>query len=193
MKLVIDSEFALGSNVGQAFRRPEAGPNGVVIAVNLPAQDYSNWCWAAIGCAVGNYYNGTDLTQPDIALRVHGSTSQDSNVDTRLDDALRAVDCFSHWSPGRPSLDRIRFEINLGRPIGVRIAWYDGSAHYVLLHGYDPKSDRIIIADPSFGNCIIPLSDFPTKYQQCGSLTESFWTKSLSQNEHPERISNGRI
>lgn len=187
MRLVIDSEFAPSSSVGGGFRAP-VERNGVVqLDVQLERQLLDNWCWAAIGSALGRYYGMVNDSQAGIASRVletdcsaHAHSEairRKADIISRLDRALRVVGCYSHWTAGKPLFDRVRFEVNCGRPFGARIGWHAGAAHYILIHGYREEGERVLVADPLHGPGEYSLDKFPACYRDGGAWTETFWTR----------------
>jgi len=186
MRLVIDSEAARSSCVGGRFGAPPKFDGGVRLSVDAQEQLFGNWCWAAIASMLGRYYRTSDASQVEIASRLlhvdcarlesDANLQRSADAEMRLDTALAIVGCFSHWSAGKPLFDRVRFEINLGRPLAARIEWHAGAAHYVLVHGYRIDGKRIIVADPLHGAGEFALSDFPSNYRLGGAWTETFWT-----------------
>jgi hypothetical protein len=174
------------------------------VRLDVPVEDQllENWCWAAISSALGRYYGTSDESQATIATQVLkrncvGFALDDEirrNADTtsRLDTAMRFAGCYSHWSPGKPLFDRVRFEINLGRPFGARIGWHAGAAHYVLIHGYRDDGERLLVADPLHGSGEYPLGEFPARYRQGGAWTETFWTTPAASVRSETSRSNKR-
>lgn len=186
MRLTIDSELALSSTVGEQFCTPAVVDGAVLLEVRLEEQLKSNWCWAAIASALGRYYGTSEASQREIAARLldesggeiacDASLEERANKAYRLDRAMVAAGCFSHWSAGKPVFDRVRFEINLGRPFCARIEWHHGAAHYVLIHGYRESGESILVADSLHGPGEYPLPEFPSRYREGGAWTESFWS-----------------
>ena len=171
MKLIIDSDRAPLSTVGPAFHPPRRQGRWHRLDVPGITQGRPNWCWAAIAAALGRYYGSSDLTQARIASQVTDAIDREA----RLDSALRLTGCFGHWSPGKPLLDRIRFEVNAGRPLAARIAWNQGGGHYVLVTGYD-ETGALQIDDPATGRAVHAYVKFPDSYRTGGGWTETFWT-----------------
>lgn len=186
MRLTIDSELAASSTVGAGFRSPRAAGGAVFVEMGVERQLFRNWCWAAIAASLGRYYGTTQASQAEIARRVMAAEGADDAGDEesgsedgkefRLDRALTAAGCFGHWSAGKPVFDRVRFEINLGRPFCPRIGWHQGGAHYVVIHGYREKGERVLVADSLHGPAEHALREFPGRYREGGAWTETFWT-----------------
>jgi hypothetical protein len=94
-----------------------------------------------------------------------------------LDEALRIVGCYSHWSPGRPTFERIRAEIDASRPLCLRVAWYRGGSHYVVVTGYSTDTREIYLEDSLHGPSVQAFDPFPGTYRMTGGVwRETFWT-----------------
>jgi len=188
MKIVIDSNKARISNLGKPYLIPKIDAIGVWVSIQIEQQKKSRWCWAAIATAVGAYYKSSDIDQEElvnILLKDIESKKEDysqkdlkeKNINFKLDIALKHVKSFSHWTPGKPVFDRIQYEINQGRPFAVRLEWYKGGAHYILIKGYTPEQKELLIEDPLHGSTILPYEGFPGNYKFSGAVwTETFWT-----------------
>lgn len=194
MKIFIDSNEAKTSSVGAFYRNPYIDETGFWLPITVKEQLKSRWCWAAIASAVGNYYQTISLDQIEIAaILLHdfdngeGLYSEDEiiarNVNFKLDVALKQVNCFSHWTIGKPIFERIQFEINQGRPLGVRLEWFKGGAHYILIKGYNDEG-KILIEDSLHGPSSQNFNQFPDNYRESGAVwTETFWTNKLITNK----------
>mgnify|MGYP001799770388 CR=1 FL=1 len=183
MKLRFEDESAKDAYFGQAFKSPTFENGWVLLEMEVPQQEMSNWCWAALSVGLSSYYHQEVLSQEYIVHQLlevpeKGSTPDDYNKEYRLDFAFQFVNVFSHWSLGKPSFDRIKVEINQGRPIGVRIQWYKGGAHYVLLTGYKDEDRSVKIEDPMRGKFYMKMDDFPKEFRNGGAVwAETFWTQ----------------
>lgn len=187
MKIFIDPEDARSSELGSFYRAPHIDASGVWLPLALPQQLQSRWCWAAIASTVGAYYGASQDDQATIAsaLLLHHTdavgnyTEEDrrtGNVNFKLDTALKYAGCFGHWSIGKPGWERILFEINQGRPPCVRLEWYRGGAHYILIRGYS-EDGHILIEDSLHGASKQAFESFPDHYHNGGAVwTETFWT-----------------
>lgn len=183
MRLIIDHELARSSNVGSRFSIPAEREGMVLLDVPAEVQQMEKWCWAAIASSLGRYYRTRTLSQAEVASQVlnngcQGASAAGLEMDTesRLDKAMRVAGCYSHWTPGKPLFDRVRFEINLGRPFAARIGWHNGEGHYVLVNGYRNAGRHLWVTDPLSGTGEHPYADFPSAYRQGGTWTETFWT-----------------
>jgi hypothetical protein len=159
--------------------------------LRLQAQERSRWCWAAIAVSLASHFNlagpaGAPWTQRGLAehllepdARGAGEARTDPlDREALLETALRRVGCFSHWSPGRPGLDRIAAEIGAGLPVCLRIGWHDGGSHYVVAAGLDPVTGELFVDDPLHGASIHAYDRFPGHYRGRGGVwAETLWIR----------------
>ncbi|WP_166437185.1 papain-like cysteine protease family protein [Niastella caeni] len=199
MKIFIDPDDAKRSNFGAFYQPPIIDATGCRLPVSVPEQLKSRWCWAAIASALATYYQTMNISQVEIADsllsdnlssdpvagngRYANEELLERNVNFKLDVALKYVNCFSHWTIGKPIFERVQFEINQGRPLGVRLEWFKGGAHYILVNGYCDQEKSIMIEDPLHGKSIQVYDQFPDTYRESGAVwTESFFTNKLTNN-----------
>lgn len=149
-----------------------ANPN---ILIQLELQQGANWCWAAIASCLGRFYGTSHLSQSEIAALVLDPRG-DSDSPAFLNEALACAGCFSHWSPGRPTLERIIQELAEGRPLCTCIEWKNGGAHYVLITGAFLDSRELYVQDPEQGPSIQTFDNFPVRYRQSGWWRGVYWT-----------------
>ncbi|WP_103068633.1 papain-like cysteine protease family protein [Aquimarina sediminis] len=192
MKIFIDSNEAKKSTLGEFYRAPKIKGSDVWLPIDINKQLKSRWCWAAIASAVGNYYQTCTIKQKSLVKKIlrdvdydqskyTESEIQEKNINFKLDIALKFVGSFSHWTLGKPIFERIQFEINQGRPLGVRLEWFKGGAHYILVKGYNAEEGNLIIEDSLHGSSIQLYDTFPEKYREGGAVwTETFWTNKLT-------------
>ncbi|WP_282126775.1 C39 family peptidase [Marinifilum flexuosum] len=174
--------------MGTFYCVPKIDKNGTWLSINVEQQKKSRWCWAAITRATGLYYETSNLSQEEIVKELlidaefnenlyTKSEIEEKNINFKLDVALKYVEAFSHWSAGKPSFERIQFEINQGRPFCARIEWFKSGAHYILIKGYNANQRTIFIDDPLHGFHIEKYKNFPDEYNKSGAVwTETFWT-----------------
>ncbi|MEM9556465.1 MAG: papain-like cysteine protease family protein [Acidobacteriota bacterium] len=147
-------------------------------------QQRSQWCWAAIGASLARFYRTGSWSQREIASEVFGVGScEPKSADSwdrcaTLDDVLRRVGCFSHWSPGRPTFERVQSEIAAGRPLCLGLAWSDGGNHYVVVRGAFAARRELSVDDPLHGPSIQHYDSFPMGYRGGGVWRETYWTVS---------------
>lgn len=188
MKIFIDPGDAGRSNFGAFYQSPIIDNTGCRLPITVGKQLRSRWCWAAIASALATWYKTGRIDQVQLADSLLKDpvaakdvyTEEDlleRNINFKLDVALQYVNCFSHWTPGKPIFERIQFEINQGRPLGVRLEWFKGGAHYILVNGYNDRDRSIMIEDPLHGPVVQEFNRFPNKYQGSGAVwTETFYT-----------------
>lgn len=188
MKIFIDPGDAKWSAFGSFYQAPVIDNTGCRLPITVAQQLRSRWCWAAIASAVATYYQTMSIGQHQIADSLLSDpdakngryTNEDlleKNVNFKLDVALKHVKCFSHWTIGKPVFERIQFEINQGRPLGVRLEWFKGGAHYILVNGYNDQDKCIMIQDPLHGPGVFGFHRFPENYRESGAVwTETFFT-----------------
>jgi hypothetical protein len=177
MKLRIENSEAREAQFGAPFRPPCRAAGRVWIDLTVDKQRESHWCWAAITAALAGYYHDLPLDQAAIAGGV--------NVDRALDEVLAQHGCFGHWSLGKPTFERVAFEIDSGRPLCARIQWYSGGAHYVVVKGYGAAARTLLVEDSLTGPAEQAWSQFPHGYAQRGGVwTETFWTEQSPRRTH---------
>lgn len=185
MKIRIESASAKKISLNNELQQIGA-EEAVILDFGLEKQILSCWCWAAIAASVGRFYKNCFLTQQQIVSEllnisleklskidyIHGGNQQ-----LTLNKSLKFVKCYSHWSLGRPSYERILLELTMGHPVCVRIEWFTGGAHYLVIKGANPKRNLLYLDDSLYGPSIISYYDFPKRYKNWGGVwTETFWT-----------------
>jgi hypothetical protein len=181
MKIFIDPDDAGTSNFGTCYQSPIIDNTGCRLPIAVGKQVRSRWCWAAIASAVAGYYKTRSIDQVQLVDSLLPPALLEKNVNFKLDVALKYVNCFSHWTIGKPIFDRIQFEINQGRPLGVRLEWFTGGAHYILVNGYNDRDGSIMIEDPLHGPGVHVFELFPDHYRGPGAVwTETFWTNKIN-------------
>jgi hypothetical protein len=192
MKIFIDPNDAKTSSFGTCYQPPIIDDTGYRLPIAVEEQVRSRWCWAAIASAVATYYQTMCIDQLQIVDGllsdfevVDGLYSEkdllERNINFKLDVALKYVNCFSHWTIGKPIFERVQFEINQGRPLGVRLEWFKGGAHYILVKGYNEQDGSIMIEDSLHGPSVQVYDQFPDNYRESGAVwTETFWTNKIT-------------
>jgi len=163
-----------------------AAPGGGGIPFTMYLQEQSNWCWSAVSVSVAQYYNpGTpwksqcDLASAELGLTCcpAGSTPG-CNVPWYLDQALTRTNNYKTYAAGAATTAQIQSELGLLRPLGVRIAWSGGGAHFVILSDYFSSAsiDYVTVEDPIFAQSTLTYAAFCSAYQGSGSWSHSYWT-----------------
>jgi Papain-like cysteine protease AvrRpt2 len=144
---------------------PAAAGGGAPNALNVSVDHTvpSNWCWAAVASAIGNFYNrpkspcevateslGTDCCNPPVA---RGSDPR--NTDWGLDQPLASVGQTLPHTDGPLSPTDILTEITDQHPICCHILWPDGSTppgHYIIVVGCNPAAGTVDVRDNRYGD-----------------------------------------
>ncbi len=153
------------------------------LASFMQQQTQSNWCWAANGASVGNFYwgNGT-YTQCGIANACQSKTTCCSNPSGcnqygYLDQALQAARSFDSMAGGTASFAVLQGRVDVGQPVGTRVAWNGGGAHFMMVTGYNNNGNTIVIQDPWYGTSTVAYASYPSSYHGGGSWTHTYYTK----------------
>jgi len=159
---------------------------------HIQYQRKTNWCWAAVAASVAHFYqSSSNITQCNIANGQLGRNDccdcndrEKCNVYGYLMSSLFRVGHFDKWTARRPATaTQTREEIDGARPLCARIVWDGGGAHLVTIKGYAGKPTSgeddcgLAIADPWWGLSDIDIEDFPRGYINCGTWTDSYYTK----------------
>lgn len=147
-------------------------------------QQQANWCWAANGTSVGVLFHGSgSYTQCGIAQTCLDrsdccASPGNCNVYGYLDKALIAADSYQGKQQGACDYDRVKSEIDEGQPVGNRVAWATGGAHFTMITGYDDHGGdpRITIQDPWYGTSDMEFSAYPGRYHSGGTWTHTYYT-----------------
>jgi hypothetical protein len=157
------------------------------LAFTMQPQQQANWCWAAVSTSVSHYYDtGSAWTQCLVANDqlgrndcCGGGASGPCNVYGFLDQALQTVGCFVSIQGGTSTFATIDGEIAAGRPVGIRVAWNGGGAHFLAIIGTREWSPTYVaVDDPIFGKSDHTWDDLRTSYQADGdSWTHTYFTQ----------------
>ena len=146
-------------------------------------QTQTNWCWAANGASVGNYYWGSGTyTQCGIANACQQKTTcctspSGCNQYGFLDLALQHANSFDGMANGTAPWGTVMQRIDASQPVGTRVAWNGGGAHFMMIAGYNNNGNKITLQDPWYGTSTIAWSAYPGGYQVGGTWTTTYYTK----------------
>jgi hypothetical protein len=152
----------------------------------MQAQQQTNWCWAAVSTSVALFYDPSSTwTQCQVANGELGRTdccgagaSGPCNVYGTLDTSLTRVGHFDHIASGAASFQSVDDEIDAGRPMGLRVAWSGGGAHFLAIIGYlEDAPNYVAVDDPIYGKSDLTYDTLKTNYQGSGSWTHTYYTK----------------
>lgn len=161
------------------------GPDGPVhLVVAVPFQQRPQWCWAAVAVGVAAYYDPTTpWTQCRVAREVLGADCcaapdcVECDRQWYLDEALALVRHGAGHGRGALSLTAVLRELRRGDPIGVRIDWGDGSGHFVLLCGGDPRNGEVVVEDPARGRLTMHLDKLAEGYNDRGVWAHHYFLR----------------
>lgn len=153
------------------------------LAYGMQPQSQSNWCWAAVGASTGNYYwPGANYQQCKVADTCQGKTTCCSapggcNQYGYLDQALTATRSFDRMTGSSEPYPQVVGTIDADRPLGTRVAWNGGGAHFMMLTGYDDGAQTVTVDDSIYGRSVIRFSAYPASYKSGGAWTHSYYTR----------------
>ncbi|HEY3004567.1 MAG TPA: papain-like cysteine protease family protein [Kribbellaceae bacterium] len=130
-----------------------AAPTSWYLYVDGQAQQKSNWCWAATGNSIADYY-GYWYTQNQFCNMAFGQPLDwtcANNQATLANDqrAFNTIGIYGGWYiSGTLSFSTIVTEISNYRPIMTRIGWTSGGGHMMDIIGYDSSDTTIEYYDP---------------------------------------------
>lgn len=126
----------------------------------MQTQQQGNWCWAAVGVSVAQFYSATTawsqqchLAAQELSLTCCPPGSNAAcDVPWYLDRTLQRVGHYNTWAAGPQGIAAIRGEIDANRPLGCRIGWNSGGGHFVVLSGYATSTagDFVTVDDPFY-------------------------------------------
>ena len=160
-------------------------PVDVVLRFTMQQQTQANWCWAATGTSVSHFYDpNSTWTQCQIANGQLGRTdccgagaSGACNVYGSLQDAFQRVGHWASTQGGTVSWSGIESQILLGRPLGIRVAWSGGGAHFICATGTEDNS-MVWVSDCGSGTTsLVDYNTLVNSYRGSGSWTTSYFTQ----------------
>jgi hypothetical protein len=154
------------------------------LAFQMEPQEQSNWCWAAVATSVAHAYdNSSTWTQCEVANGelgrsdcCAGGAGTACNVYGTLDTSLSRVGHLDHVDSSAASWQMIHDQIAGGCPLGIRVAWAGGGAHFLVAYGW-LQNDFVAVDDPIYGKSDIAYDALTTSYQGSGTWTNSYYTR----------------
>jgi Papain-like cysteine protease AvrRpt2 len=144
------------------------------LPVTISQQECSEWCWAAVGVAIGTFYKDGDwpseqcklvnqvlgiskdcCTECQCKTNPSDSCNQPQNLATVL-----AQHCRNDVNGiTTMQFSQVRQEIDRGRPIAVSITLDDpaASGHAIIIFGYT-EDGQVNVADPMHAGTAITMS-----------------------------------
>jgi hypothetical protein len=158
-----------------------------VLRVVVDLQAMKNWCWAAVGAGIHNFYRpATPLTQFQVASQVLDNptcaispTPNSCNKLKEIPDVLTALGVPYTRRTGPLTWSGLKIAIDSKIPVVARIAWDNGIGHFVVLSAYENAHSRVVVLDPKIGARLVPFSGFPANTRPGTRWTHSYLAPSL--------------
>jgi hypothetical protein len=155
------------------------------LAFSMQPQQQTQWCWSAVATSTSHFYNGASTwTQCTLANQQLGQTtccvsgnSAACNKPWTLDTALGATGNLDGWQGGSVSQAVLEGDLVKTCPVGIRIAWSGGGAHFIIVDGATTSNSTVHVEDPIYGTSDIAYNTMATKYQGTGSWTHTYFTR----------------
>lgn len=150
----------------------------------MQKQQESNWCWAATSTSVDHWYNpSSTVTQCQVVNAQLGRNdccnnpgSSNCNVYGYLDKALNYLGRLDHMDSSTETYATIVGQVVTMHPLGIRVAWSGGGAHFIAATGHE-QGDMVVIDDPIYGTSVVYYTTLFGTYQGSGNWTHSYFTK----------------
>jgi len=172
----------------------------------MARQRLTDWCWDAVAVWAHNLLNPESPWTPDeLATRVlqdEGQIGESDdcskmlnrcNVPEALDVALKATGNLDQTLPGQYlTFSSIVAQIKAGYPVGARIAWFGGGAHFVAVDGYrdfGALGQQVHVQDPLRGPGLLDYNVFVSNYPPGGSWNDTYLMKVAKPAE--SRVATG--
>jgi hypothetical protein len=158
-----------------------------LVPISVQHQFQSNWCWAACSSSTSAFYDPASTWGQcgivNAELKEKGccgdGKSPKCNVPWYLDRALTRTGNFARKSDGPARWETVRAEIDAGRPVGVRIGWFGGGGHFVMITGYRAAGGarEVDVQDPWTGSSRITMDVLAKSYKNRGKWTHTYLTR----------------
>lgn len=177
--------------VGQGFRPSVVSsytgnqPVDAVLRFTMERQQQGNWCWAATSVSVAKFYDPSSTwTQCAMANGqlsrndcCGGGASGACNVYGFLDGSLQRAGHLDHVTGGTTSYGIVHEQMLAGRPLGIRVAWAGGGAHFVAATGIE-EGEMVVVSDCGSGTTsVVAYDTLSAAYNGSGTWTDSYFTK----------------
>ncbi|MBS1859516.1 MAG: hypothetical protein JST11_29345 [Acidobacteria bacterium] len=162
----------------------------------MEQQQQPNWCWAAVAVSIHNFLDLTaTLTQGGVATSVLledaripagvdcSSTPGLCNYTAALADALRISGNLrpgGYVPNGHLAFDSLKNWVNANLPVGARIVWAGGGAHFIVLDGYREfvsGARQVHVQDPLYGPSFQYYDDLVADYPPGGNWQDTYLVK----------------
>ncbi|SEB92892.1 papain-like cysteine protease family protein [Arthrobacter woluwensis] len=159
----------------------QAAPTSWYLNYTGQTQEQTNWCWAATGNSVANYFGYKQYSQNQFCDMAFGnalSVDCPNNQATLANDqtAFKTIGISAGtYITGTVAFSKVQSEIGSNRPVMTRIVWASGGGHMMTLIGYDASASTVQYHDPWPDDQRINTST----YSWYTSNSEFTWTHSL--------------
>ncbi|MEK8108195.1 papain-like cysteine protease family protein [Micromonospora sp. M12] len=151
-------------------------------------QQQTNWCWAATSVSVAAFYNpATVWTQCSMVNAELGrndacgpaGSGVNCNKPWTLNTPLQRAGHLNQFSAGVLTTEQLRTEMTSVAPVGVRTAWAQGGAHFVMIRGRFLLDgvEYVSISDPWDGEADVSYATFLNRYKGSGTWTHTYKTR----------------
>ncbi len=154
---------------------------------NQQTQVQDQWCWSAVTVSVSRHYDAssswTQCSLVNAELNQSNCCSDGANSNCNkpwvLDSPLSRTNNLDRMEGSAASFSDVTAEVDQGRPLAVRIGWFLGGGHFVVLHGYSDgdQGSWVTVADPFYGPSTYVYDVFRSTYRNTGSWTHSYFTQ----------------
>ncbi|WP_287903373.1 papain-like cysteine protease family protein [Arthrobacter sp.] len=144
----------LNSAFGLAAPSAQAAPASWYLNYTGQAQEQSNWCWAATGDSVADYFGYKQYSQNQFCNMAFGNAVNancPNNQATLANDqrAFRTIGISAGtYISGTISYSAVQNQISANHPVMTRIQWSSGGGHMMTLIGYDTSGSTVQYHDP---------------------------------------------
>lgn len=135
------SSFILAASVINVF----AG----TLSLTRYTQEKSKWCWVAAAQMIGNY-KGNYKTQSEICQAVKNSIVNEGGTNSEVASAIKYTTGKNVSVNGQLPMSEIMNEIDSRDPVAIKMIWNSGTAHAIVVSGYD--GGKLRLTDPG-ENC----------------------------------------
>ncbi len=123
------------------------------IGINQEVQQQDEWCWAASGLTIAEYFGHSGISQNtfcDLALGYSTSTAcpNEPGQLSWVQNAFSQLGMAPGQVTGPLSFQGVTSSIDGGRPIETGIYWTAGGGHAQVIYGYNPSTQTISYGDP---------------------------------------------
>ena len=162
----------------------------MILPFNIEFQTQSQWCWAATAKSVSYFYSSlTTWTQCKIAGAelvipcCNNPLPAGCDEPWYLDRALARTNNFVAIT-GPVGWQEIDTQLKKGIVLCVRVEWYGGGGHFVVIHGTSSNgtTNYLHIDDPIYGKKNPSYDQFLNSYLGISSWTHTYYTKQQLYN-----------